>query len=88
MQKLEAVDDKKRLVREKIEFGMDMYDQPPDDPYTLSRLLEVSKQRIDTYKKIESFLEEHRANEDESKSFYEDLIKAIHSMNHFTNFSK
>lgn len=42
-----------------------MFNLPPEDPYTLSKLLEVSKKRIDTYKRFDKFLETHRLEEDE-----------------------
>lgn len=55
---------------------LDMYNLPPLEHYSYSGLSNICQQRIDLYKELERYLEEHRAN-DEKREFYGGIAKIL-----------
>lgn len=56
--------------------NLDMYNLPPVEHFSYSGLSNVCQQRIDLYKELERYLEEHRSSEDK-REFYLGIARII-----------
>lgn len=70
------------IIDKKDWININMYDIPPEFEYTLSKMTQISQDRIKVYKKVDNFLEEHRSSENEKKDFYLNLTKTIQKISY------